>query len=652
MTSQARQGVASRLLSGWSLSFRQKILLLPGLAAVALLLVLVLTAGLGRTNESRLRSIREGYYPSVQTSRNLQEDLALIQRGLQDAATAREVERLTETDSLHAAVVATIADARRNTVADSASLDSLSLAFNSYYALARQTTQRIIAGELGEKLATSMIGMHEQYVAVDAALQASTRRDVRAIDAAFDAAQSLQRRTRDVVLLIVVAAVLALVALAWFAVRSLTAPMANAVHVADRLAEGDVSVTIEAGADDEIGRLMRSMARMVAYLRQMADTAGAIARGDVSATVAPRSEHDAFGRAFGGMVESLRGMVGVAERVAQGDLEVSVTARGEDDAIGRALSEMTDYLRSMASVATSIGEGNVAVRVQPRSAADAFGRAFLAMTERLTEVTSALRSSAAAISAAATQVAGSAQLLSGGTRDETAAIQTTLAHLERMNALIARNAEHGEEMRQMAERGARSMEESGASMRETVAMMHDILQKISIMDQIANETNVLSLNALIEAARAGEHGKGFSVVATEVRELAVRSQEAAEGIRELASQSQRVTSRSETLLSSLLASTHQTTDIVQQVSSASTDQAHGIAEVNAAMQQVDGVTGRNSAAAEDLAATAQEMAAQAEALHDLVQFFRFPDATDDVLRAAAHAAERRAQGGRALAGVS
>jgi methyl-accepting chemotaxis protein len=617
---RARQGATS-----WSFSFRHKILMLPGLAAVALLLVLALTMGLGHTNESRLRSIRDGYYPSVQLSRSLQENLARIQRGLQDAATARDVDRLEEADSLRAVVVATIAEARKNPVADAALLDSLAGTFDSYYALARQTTKGLIAGEMGEKMALSMAAMHDQYVVIERTLQASTQRDMKGIDAAFAAAQALQARTRNIVVLISIFAIAGLATLAWWAVRSLTGPMDNAVRVADRLAGGDVSVVIRSESNDEIGRLMESMSRMVEYLREMAGTAGSIARGDVTATVTPRSPDDAFGRAFGGMIESLREMVNVSERVAQGDLDVQVRARGDDDAIGHALSQMTDYLRSMAAVATSIGEGNVAVRVAPRSDADAFGRAFVAMTERLGEVTSALRSSAGAISAAATQVAASAQLLSGGTRDESAAIQTTLAHLERMNTLIARNAEHGEQMRIMAERGARSMEESGAAMRDTVAMMHDILQKISIMDVIANETNVLSLNALIEAARAGDHGRGFSVVATEVRELAIRSQEAAEAVRSLASNSQRVTSRSESLLTGLVASTRQTSEIVQQVSSASTDQAQGIAEVNAAMQQVDGVTGRNSAAAEDLAATAQEMAAQAEALHDLVKFFRFPD---------------------------
>lgn len=607
---------------GLSFGFRQKILLLPGLAAVALLLTLVLTVSLGRKNESRLRTIRDGYYPSVQLSRTLQEELSQLQRTLFDAASARDKDQLAGADSLRRAIADALRKAKRNPVANAASLDSINAAFTQYYILARKTTEGMIAGEMGEQIAQSQGQMHDQYTAINSALERGTRRDVASIDEAFAAAANQQTRTRNIVILITIGAIAALGALAWYAVTSLTGPMAHAVQVADRLAEGDVSVVIEARSNDEIGRLMQSMGRMVGYLRDMAGTAGAIARGNVAATVTPRSARDAFGMAFAEMVDSLRQMVSISERVAQGDLDVRVEPRGADDAIGRALGSMTGYLREMAEVATSISEGNVSVNVAPRSDADNFGRAFVSMTERLTEVTTALRSGAEAISAAAAQVAGSAQLLSGGTRDESAAIQTTIAHLERMNTLIARTAENGQEMKRITDYGAQSITQSGEAMRETVAMMRDILERITIMDEIANETNVLSLNALIEAARAGDHGRGFSVVATEVRELASRSQAAAEGIRTLARKSQNITRNSETLVAGLLQSTRQTTEIVQQVSAASTDQATGIAEVNEAMKQVDGVTGRNALAAEDLAATAQEMAAQADALHNLVQFFR------------------------------
>ena len=619
--SSAQQDATRR----FGLSFRQKILLLPGLAAVALLLTLVLTVSLGSTNEKRLLKIRDGYYPSVQVSRSLQEDLSKLQRQLLDAASARDSDQLELADSLRQSIRTSLERAKANPVARVAALDSIARAFDRYYILARRTTYAMIRGEMGEQLSQAQGQMYEQFTAIGASLDAGTKHDVAEIDAAFDAAVAQQKRTRDTVMLIAIGAILALGALAWYAVTSLTRPMAQAVHVADRLAEGDVSVAIEATSNDEIGRLMRSLGRMVGYLREMAGTAGAIARGDVSATVAPRSTHDAFGTAFAHMVDSLREMVRISERVAQGDLDVRVDVRGTDDAIGRALSGMTEYLREMAAVATQIGEGNVSVKVTPRSRADAFGRSFVAMSQRLIEVTTSLRASAQAISAAASQVAGSAQLLSGGTRDESAAIQTTIAHLERVNTLVSRNARHGEEMKRIAEVGSRSIAESSDAMRETTAMMRDILERIAIMDEIANETNVLSLNALIAAARAGDHGRGFSVVATEVRELAMRSQQAAEGIRALASKSQRVTTKSESLVVGLLESNRKTTDIVQQVSSASIDQAEGIATVNEAMRQVDGVTERNATAAEDLAATAQEMAAQAEALQDLVQFFRVGD---------------------------
>ena len=123
-----------------SFSFTQKILFLPAIAAVALLLVLVLTISFGNSNQGRLQSIRGGYYLSVQASRDLQETLVGLQRSLQDAVTARDIDRLEEADSLSQHFQQVLAGLRRNPVADSAGLDSLRAAFDTYYVHARETS--------------------------------------------------------------------------------------------------------------------------------------------------------------------------------------------------------------------------------------------------------------------------------------------------------------------------------------------------------------------------------------------------------------------------------------------------------------------------------------------------------------------------------
>src|SRR5207237_3705876 len=132
---------------------------------------------------------------------------------------------------------------------------------------------------------------------------------------------------------------------------------------------------------------------------------------------------------------------------------------------------------------------------------------------------------------------------------------------------------------------------------ETVEAMKAIDQKISIIEEIAYQTNLLALNAAIEAARAGEHGKGFAVVATEVRKLAERSQTAAQEISGLAGSSVKIAERSGQLLNELLPSIRKTSELVQDVTAASSEQAGGVGQMNRAMSMVDEVTPRNSAAA-------------------------------------------------------
>lgn len=617
------------------LSFAQKVIILPAVATATLLLVLWVTTSGSRSNQQRLELIRDGYYPSVQGSRSLQEILVALHRSFQDAVQERNPLRIREADELAKRFESARADLLKNPVAYHAALDTIGRAFDVYYRLASGSTQRLVAQDLDDGVLAARDSANLQYTAIRRALGDVTERDVKAIAGAFADAERVQQRTSRQLLLIAVAAMAVLGGLAVFALRALTRPMNEAVRAAHRIAQGDMTAKIEVRTRDEIGQLLHAMRAMVEYLQDMAATADAIARGDLTRRVTPRSEADTFGHAFASMGEYLREMAAVAERVAGGDLEVRVEPRSADDLFGRAFATMADYLREMAEVARGIADGDVGVQATPRSDADSFGHAFVGMTEMLARMAAALRGGAGAISAAATQVAASAQVLSGGTRDETAAVQSTLAHVERVSSLAAQTAQHGEQLRTMAQRGVRNVEEGSVAVRETIAMMRTILERIAVIDEIATETNVLALNASIEAARAGEHGRGFAVVATEVRGLSERSQRAAVEIRELASKSQNISARSGTLLSELVQSMGQTMEIVQEVSAAAVDQSAGITEVHGAMRQVNSVATQNSAAAEDLAATAQEMSAQAESLQELVRFFRSREEEPGMARAVA-----------------
>ncbi len=323
------------------------------------------------------------------------------------------------------------------------------------------------------------------------------------------------------------------------------------------------------------------------------------------------------------VVRPLEVAVDHLQHLAKADLAqtIHVTSRNE---VGQLLAAMRDMQQSLGGIVATVREGSSAILGGTREIA-----------------------------------AGNADL-SSRTEQQAASLEETAASMEELTATVKQNADNARQASALANDASATADQGREVVHQVVETMQGITDSsqriariIDVIDSIAFQTNILALNASVEAARAGEQGRGFTVVASEVRNLASRSAQAAQEIKTLIDESTRrvddgskLVERAGQTMGEVVGAVRRVADIVDEISAASQEQSEGIGQVNTAVTQMDQVTQQNAGLVQEASAASSALADQAHRLEDAVAIFRLPPAAQPARRVttAPAAAPRASQG--------
>ena len=321
------------------------------------------------------------------------------------------------------------------------------------------------------------------------------------------------------------------------------------------------------------------------------------------------------------------------ERLSRGDLSEGAPMGSAPDitALRAGLNDLRMSMKGIAQSAAVLGHGDFTHPIVPLSDQDEMGKALEGMRQDLTRIISDANDIVLTVAFGSNQLKELAVDMSGGTEAQAAAAEQLRATVALISDGVRQTTQNSQGMESISHEAAADAERSGEVVGNAIAAMSTINEQITVVQELARQTDLLALNAAVEAARAGEHGKGFAVVAAEVRKLAERSQHAAEEISALSIETSGLSADAGALIDALVPKIKETASLVTDISSRMSAQSESIGEIELAISELSNEVQKQAEHSGTTAETSENLAQQAADLEHKLSDFRITEDDAEVL---------------------